>query len=119
MKLPSLIHLSTPREQQAMSHPAPARDAADRLASLQGLSDKANFLVVTPSSPALGAQHIDLHSPRDLKARLKAKSSGRLSNYTRRSPPEDTDRKLFCHFEQRCSCLTCMEMVRHKALLVP
>lgn len=72
-----------------MSHPVPARDAADRLASLQGLFDKANLLVVTPSSPTLGAQHIDLHSPRDLKARLKAKSSRRLPNYTRRPPPEE------------------------------
>ena len=72
-----------------MSYPVPARDAADRLASLQGLFDKANLLVVTPSSPTLGAQHIDLHSPRDLKARLKAKSSRRLPNYTRRPPPEE------------------------------
>jgi len=71
-----------------VSHPVPARDAADRLASLQGLFDKANLLVVAPSPPTLGAQHIDLHSPRDLKARLKVKSSGRLSNYTRRPTPE-------------------------------
>jgi hypothetical protein len=85
----TLPRLSTPGEQQAMSHPVPARDAADRLASPQGLFDKANLLVVTPSSPTLGAQHIDLHSPRDLKARLKAKSSRRLPNYTRRSPPEE------------------------------
>jgi hypothetical protein len=84
----TLARLSTPSEQQAVSHPVPARDAADRLASLQGLFDKANLLVVTPSPPTLGAQHIDLHSPRDLKARLKVKSSGRLSNYTRRPPPE-------------------------------
>src|SRR5207248_152988 len=81
--------LSTPGEQQAMSHPVPGRDAADRLASLQGLFDKANLLVVTPSSPTLGAQHIDLHSPRDFKARLKAKSSRRLPNYTRRPRPEE------------------------------
>lgn len=65
----------------------PARDAADRLASLQGFFDKANLLVVTPSPPTLGAQHIDLHSPGDLKARLKVKSSARQSNYTRRPPP--------------------------------
>jgi len=67
----------------------PARDAADRLASLQGLFDKANLLVVAPSPPTLGAQHIDLHSPRDLKARPKVKSSARLSNYARRPPPEE------------------------------
>lgn len=66
----------------------PARDAADRLASLQGLFDKANLLVVPPSPPTLGAQHIDLHSPHDLKAKLKVRSSGRLSNYTRRPTPE-------------------------------
>ena len=71
-----------------MSHSVPARHAADCLANLQGLFDQANLLVVTPSSPTLGAQHIDLHSPCDLKARLKVKSSGRLSNYTRRPPPE-------------------------------
>lgn len=59
----------------------PACDAADRLAGLQGLLDKPDLLVVTPSSPTLGAQHIDLHSPRDLKARLKVKSSGHPSNY--------------------------------------
>jgi hypothetical protein len=29
-----------------MSHPVPARDAADRLASPQGLFDKTNLLVV-------------------------------------------------------------------------
>ena len=72
-----------------MSHPVPARDAADCLTSLEGLFDKANLLVVTPAPPTLSAQHIDLHSPRDLKARLKVKSSGRLSNYTRRPPPEE------------------------------
>lgn len=85
----TLPRLSPRGEQQAMSHPVPARDAADRLASLQGLFDKANLLVVTPSPPTLGAQHIDLHSPHDLKARLKAKSSRRLPNYTRRPPPEE------------------------------
>lgn len=46
--------------------------AADRLAGLQGLFDKADLLVVTPSPPTLGAQHIDLHSRRDLKARLRS-----------------------------------------------
>jgi len=71
-----------------MSHPVPACHPADRLAGLQGLFDKADLLVVTPLPPTLGAQHIDLHSRRDLKARLKVKSSGRLANYTRRSPPE-------------------------------
>lgn len=71
-----------------MSHPVPARHPADRLAGLQGLFDKADLLVVTPSPPTLGAQHIDLHSRRDLKARLKVKSSGRLTNYTRRPPPK-------------------------------
>ncbi|MET3911304.1 hypothetical protein ABID59_005667 [Bradyrhizobium sp. S3.3.6] len=76
----ALARLSTPGEQQAVSHPVPARDAADRLASLQGLFDKANLLVVTPSPPTLGAQDIDLHSRRDLKARFKVKSSARLSN---------------------------------------
>ena len=84
----TLARLPTPGEQQAMSHPVPARHAADRLANLQGLFDQANLLVITPSSPTLGAQYIDLHSSRDLKARLKVKSSGRLSNYTRRPPPE-------------------------------
>jgi hypothetical protein len=51
MQQPTLARLSTPSEQQAVSHPVPARDAADRLASLQGLFDKANLLVVTPSPP--------------------------------------------------------------------
>lgn len=66
----------------------PARDAADRLASLQGLFNKANLPVVTPSPPTRGAQNLDLHSPRDFKAKLKVKSSGRLSQYTKRPPPE-------------------------------
>ncbi|SFO00003.1 hypothetical protein SAMN05216573_1483, partial [Bradyrhizobium sp. Rc3b] len=35
----------------------PARDPADRLTSLQGLLNKADLLVVTPSAPALGAQY--------------------------------------------------------------
>ncbi|MES5485126.1 hypothetical protein QMZ05_20420 [Bradyrhizobium sp. INPA03-11B] len=64
----------------------PARDAADCLIGLRGLFDKADLLVVTPSPPAFGAQHINLHSPRDLKARLR-QILGRLSKYTRR-PPE-------------------------------
>lgn len=71
-----------------MSHPVPTCHAADRLAGLQGLFDKADLLVVIPSPPTLGTQHIDLHSRRDLKARLKVKSSGLLANYTRRPPPE-------------------------------
>jgi hypothetical protein len=71
-----------------MSHSAPACHPADRLARLQGLFDKADLLVVTPSPPTLSAQHIDLDSRRDLKARLKVKSSGRLANYTRRPSPE-------------------------------
>jgi hypothetical protein len=57
-----------------------AARAADRLASLQALFDKANLLVVTLSPPTLGAQHIDLHSPVTLKLDLRSKSSGRLSN---------------------------------------
>ena len=66
----------------------PARDAADRLAGLQGLLDEAELLlVVTPSPPTLGAQHIDLHSPRDLKARFRVKSSSHLFNCARRSSP--------------------------------
>ncbi len=84
----SAYRLSTPGEQQAMSHPVPACHPADRLAGLQGLFDKAHLLVLTPSPPTLGAQHIDLHSRRDLKARVKVKSLGRPANYTRRSPPE-------------------------------
>jgi WD40 repeat protein len=48
---------------------------------------KSHLLVVTPSRPTLVAQHIDLHSHRDLKAGLKVKSSGRSSNCTRRPPP--------------------------------
>ena len=97
-----------------MSHPVPARDAADRLASLQGLFDKANLLVVTPSSPTLGAQHIDLHSPRDLKARLKAKSSRRLPNYTRRPPPEEYGTRAYdqCLLEQRGSTGACDAIMR-------
>jgi hypothetical protein len=74
----------------------PTCHAADRLAGLQGLFDKADLLVVTPSPPTLGAQHIDLHSRRDLKARLKVKSSGRLANYTRRPPPEEYAGKRDC-----------------------
>lgn len=57
-----LAQLSTSGEQQTMSHPVPACHAADRLAGLQGLFDKADLLVVTPSPPTLGAQHIVLHS---------------------------------------------------------
>lgn len=76
-----LARLSTPREQQAVSHPVPARDAADRLASLQALFDKANLLVVTPSPPTLGAQHIDLHSPVTLK--LDLRSNPRATSQTK------------------------------------
>jgi hypothetical protein len=62
-----------------MSHPVRVCHAADGLAGLQGLFDKANLLVVTPSPPTLGAEHIDLHSC-DLKAGLKVKSSGTLED---------------------------------------
>lgn len=44
-----------PGEQQAVSHPVPAREAADRLASLQGLPDMTNLLVATPLPPTFGA----------------------------------------------------------------
>ena len=90
----TLPRLPTPGEQQALSHPVPARDAAHRLASLQRLFNQANLLVVTPSSPTFSAQDLDLHSPHDLKARLKATSSRRLPNYTRRPPPEEYDRTV-------------------------
>ncbi|MGY3573027.1 hypothetical protein ACVMB1_000231 [Bradyrhizobium sp. USDA 4504] len=70
-----LARLSTPGEQQAMSHPVPAchprRPSRRAARSLR----QANLLVVTPSPPTLGAQHIDLHSQRDLKARLMGWSS--------------------------------------------
>ncbi|MEZ0085211.1 hypothetical protein ABIF72_007709 [Bradyrhizobium japonicum] len=45
-----------------------ARDPADRLTSLQGLLNKSDLLVVTPSAPALGAQYLHLHLWYDLKA---------------------------------------------------
>ncbi|MFK4532231.1 hypothetical protein ABIA00_000414 [Bradyrhizobium ottawaense] len=57
----ALARLPTPGEQQARSHPMPARDPADRLTSLQGLLNKSDLLVVTPSAPALGAQYLHLH----------------------------------------------------------
>src|SRR5204863_6469635 len=81
--------------------------------SLQGLFDKANLLVVTPSPPTLGTQHIDLHSPRDLKARLKVKSSGRLSNYTRRPTPEGYDSPSRpTTWKLRCSMNGCSSTLR-------
>ncbi|MBB4383132.1 hypothetical protein [Bradyrhizobium sp. SBR1B] len=67
-----------------MSHPVPACHHADRLAGLQGLFDKADLLVVTPSPPTLGAQHIDLHSRRDLKAR---RNSNELDKRVRETQP--------------------------------
>lgn len=66
----------------------PARNAAHSLASLQGLLNQTNLLVVTPPAPALGTQHPELHSPHDLKARLKVTSSETPPNSTRRPPPE-------------------------------
>ncbi|MCK1592890.1 MULTISPECIES: hypothetical protein [unclassified Bradyrhizobium] len=63
-----LVRLSAPGEQQAVSHPVPAREAADRLASLQ----MANLLVAAPSPPTFGALSL-----RDLKARLQTTQDGR------------------------------------------
>jgi hypothetical protein len=65
-----------------------ARDAAHSLASLQRLFNQTNLLVVTPSAPTFSAQDLDLHSPHDLKARLKVTSSNQPQNLARRSPPE-------------------------------
>src|SRR5437762_13225602 len=65
-----------------------ARDAAHSLASPQRLLDQTNLLVVTPSAPTFSAQDLHLHSPHDLKARLKVKSSDEPPNRTRRPPPE-------------------------------
>jgi hypothetical protein len=36
----------------------PTGNAADSLASLQGLFDQTNLLVVTPAPPTLGAKHL-------------------------------------------------------------
>src|SRR5439155_8000117 len=65
-----------------------ARDAAHSLASLQRLFNQTNLIVVTPSAPTFSAQDLHLHSPHDLKARLKVKSSDEPPNRTRRPPPE-------------------------------
>ncbi len=86
-----LARLSTSGEQQAMSHPVPACHAADRLVGLQGLFDKADLLVVTPSPPTLGPNHIVLHSRCDLKARLRSNAqaaSQSTQGGLRRTPPD-------------------------------
>ena len=80
--------LPTPGEQQALRHSMSARDAAHSLASLQRLFNQTNLLVVTPSAPTFSAQDLDLHSPHNLKARLKVTSSNQPQNLARRSSPE-------------------------------
>lgn len=64
-----------------------ARDAADSLVSLQRLFNQTNLLVITPSAQTFSAQDLHLHSPHDLKAGLKVKSSDEPPNRTRRPPP--------------------------------
>lgn len=74
-----------PGEQQAVSHRVPAREAADRLVSLQ----MANLLVAAPSPPTFGALSL-----RDLKARLKIKysaASQTTQHGRRRRRRRDTD----------------------------
>jgi hypothetical protein len=61
-----------------MGHPMPGCHAADRLAGLHGLFDKADLVGVTPSPLTLGAQHVDLPSRPDFEARLEVKSSACL-----------------------------------------
>lgn len=74
-----------------MSHPVPACPP-DRLAGLQGLFDKADLLVVTPSPPTLGAQHIDLHSRRDLKARRNSNELDKRVREKQRLAREEAER---------------------------
>lgn len=50
----------------------PARNPADSLASLLGLLDQTNLLVVTPSPPTFGAQYLHLHSHMTLKMDLRS-----------------------------------------------
>lgn len=104
----TLARLSTPSEQKAVSHLVPAHDAADRLASLKCLVDKANLLVVTPSPPTLGAQHIDLHSPRDLKARLRSnpRAASQTTQVGRRRDAKKSKERQLITISQTCSSVT-------------
>jgi hypothetical protein len=65
----------------------PAGNAANRLPRLQRLLNQTNLFLVTPSAPPFSAQNL-LHSPHDLKVRLKVRSSEEPPNYTRRPSPE-------------------------------
>src|SRR5947207_5858711 len=96
-----------------------ARDAAHSLASPQRLFDQTNLLVVTPSAPTFSAQDLHLHSPHDLKARLKVKSSDEPPNRTRRPPPERYRIHVAVHVEPDTNFDSQRRLIAYAPILQP